>query len=161
MNDITCLPYPDRDLADLLYEAVANIHAEIMDYERDDDEQEEDNSIPADPSVRNFSFTVVEGQVYYRENSRMRPKELSATAQSRVKGLIEIRECVRRLITYQTEDYPDSDIQAEREALNRLYDAYTKKYGIINERANDMAFSDDESYPLLCSLEVLDENLKF
>jgi N12 class adenine-specific DNA methylase len=160
-NETTLNPYPDRALADLLDEAVTNIHAEIADFDRFDTEPGEDNSIPADPTVRNFSFTVVDSQIYYRENSRMNPKELSVTAQSRVKGLIEIRECVRRLITYQTEDYPDSDIQTEQATLNRLYDNYTSKYDIINARANNVAFSDDESYPLLCSLEVLDENLKF
>ena len=161
MNDTTCLPFPDRDLADLLDEAVQNIHAQITDYERDDDELEEDNSIAADPTVRNFSFTVVDGQIYYRENSRMHPKEVSATAQSRIKGLIEIRECARRLIAYQTEEYPGGDIKGEQATLNRLYDSYTRKYGIINDRANNVAFSDDESYPLLCSLEVLDEHQKF
>ncbi|MCL2342644.1 MAG: helicase [Firmicutes bacterium] len=160
-KETTCAPFPDRELSDLLDEAISNIHAEISDIERDEDEQETDGSIPADPSVRNFSFTVVEGQIYYRENSRMVPKELSATAQSRVKGLVAIRESVRRLISYQTEDYPDADIRAEQANLNRLYDGYTRKYGIINDRANNMAFSDDESYPLLCSLEVLDENLQF
>ena len=160
-NSTTCMPLPDRELSDLLAEAIQNIHAEITDIERNEDEQEQDDSIPADPTVRNFSFTLVNGQIYYRQNSRMYPKELSATAQSRVKGMIGIRECVRRLISYQTEDYPENDIKAEQAALNRLYDGYTKKYGILNDRANNMAFSEDESYPLLCSLEVLDENLKF
>lgn len=161
MNDTTCLPFPDRDLADLLEEAVQNIHAEMTEVEREEEQQEEDGSIPADPEVRNYSFTLVDGTIYYRVNSRMHPKELSATAQSRVKGLIKIRDSVRRLITYQTDNYPDGDIAAEQAILNQLYDVYTKKYGILNDRANSMAFADDESYPLLCSLEILDENLRF
>ena len=120
--------------------------------------EEEDKSIPADPTVRNFSYTVFEGKIYYRENSRMMPVEVSATAESRIKGLIEIRDTVRRLLELQTEDYPDSEIKAEQRKLNLLYDSYTKKYGLINSRANSMAFSQDRSYSLLSALEVLDDN---
>ena len=161
--DSVCKPYPDRELSDLLNKAIQNIHAEITEYERDE-ETEADNSIPADPTVRNFSYVIVtdddavDEQIYFRENSRMYPKELSLTAQNRVKGMVEIRDCVRALIEYQSHDYPDSDIKTEQAKLNRLYDSYTKKYGLLNDRANDMAFSDDSAYPLLCSLEILDEN---
>jgi N12 class adenine-specific DNA methylase len=161
-NSVSCVPFPDADLADLLDEAIHNIHGEIAAYEHDEEELEDDGGIPADPTVRNFSYALVDGKIYYRENSMMYPREMPATAQSRVKGMIEIRDCARLLIEYQTEDYPNSDIQAERERLNTLYDAYTKKYGLLNDRANNSVFADDGSYPLLCSLEVLDEerNLK-
>ena len=161
MKDVTCVPFPDRELSDLLDEAIPNIHAKITDFDHDEAEAEEENGIPADPNVRNFSYTVVDGQLYYRTNSRMHPQELPLTTANRVKGMIEIRECVRRLITCQTENHSDADIAEEQSNLNRLYDNYTKKYGILNERANNKAFADDESYPLLCSLEVLDENQKF
>ena len=155
--DSTCKPIESADLTDLLRDAVANIHAEISDYEREEAD-EEDKSVPSDPTVRNFSFTLYDGSVYYRENSRMSPVEVSVTAESRIKGMIELRDCVRNLIEYQTDDYPDSDIAAEMAKLNRLYDAFSKKYGLLNSRANSTAFSDDSSYCLLCSLEVLDEN---
>ncbi|OGO91733.1 MAG: hypothetical protein A2Y17_13300 [Clostridiales bacterium GWF2_38_85] len=157
-NSITCVPFPDRELSDLLDEAVQNIHAEITEYERDEDEQETDDSIPADPSVRNFSFAVVDGKVYFRENSRMNPCELPTTTESRVKGMIAIRDCVRTLIEYQTEDYSDSDIASEQAKLNRLYDSFTIKYGLISSRANVSVFGSDSSFPLLGALEIVDED---
>ncbi|MGO5162279.1 SNF2-related protein [Fusicatenibacter saccharivorans] len=160
--DSTCRAYEDADLSELLSEAVQNLHAQITDYEVEELDEEEDRSIPADPAVRNFSFCLVDGKVYYRENSRMHPIEVSVTAENRIRGMIAIRECVRRLIEYQTEGYPDEDIQKEQAALNRLYDDYTKKYGLLSSRGNSLAFGEDASYCLLCSLEVLDEegNLK-
>ena len=160
--DSTCRAYEDADLSELLTEAVQNVHAQITDYEVEELDEEEDRSIPADPSVRNFSFCLVDGKVYYRENSRMHPIEVSVTAENRIRGMIAIRECVRRLIEYQTEGYPDEDIQKEQAELNRLYDDYTKKYGLLSSRGNSLAFGEDSSYCLLCSLEVLDEegNLK-
>ncbi len=157
-----CIAYDGADLGELLQDAIQNIHAEITEYEIDDLEAEdEDLSIPADPDVRNFSFTVVDGKIYYRENSRMNPVDVSATAESRIKGMIAIRDCVRTLIEYQTEDYPDADIRAEQEKLNGLYDDFSKKYGMINARANNSAFSSDSSYCLLSSLEVLDDEGNF
>ena len=160
--DSTCRAYEDADLSELLSEAVQNLHAQITDYEVEELDEEEDRSIPADPSVRNFSFCLVDGKVYYRENSRMHPIEVSVTAENRIRSMIAIRECVRRLIEYQTEGYPDEDIQKEQAELNRLYDDYTKKYGLLSSRGNSLAFGEDSSYCLLCSLEVLDEegNLK-
>ena len=160
--DSTCRAYEDADLSELLSEAVQNLHAQITDYEVEELDEEEDRSIPADPAVRNFSFCLVDGKVYYRENSRMHPIEVSVTAENRIRGMIAIRECVRRLIEYQTEGYPDEDIQKEQAELNRLYDDYTKKYGLLSSRGNSLAFGEDASYCLLCSLEVLDEegNLK-
>lgn len=160
--DSTCRSYEDADLSELLSEAVQNLHAQITDYEVEELDEEEDRSIPADPSVRNFSFCLVDGKVYYRDNSRMHPIEVSVTAENRIRSMIAIRECVRRLIEYQTEGYPDEDIQKEQAELNRLYDDYTKKYGLLSSRGNSLAFGEDSSYCLLCSLEVLDEegNLK-
>nr|WP_312038086.1 N-6 DNA methylase [Pelotomaculum terephthalicicum] len=158
-SETACLPHEDVDLAELLREALENIHAEISDYEMDDISEDADtSSIPADPSVRNFSYCLVDGQIYYRENSRMNRVETSVTAQGRIKGMIELRDCVRDLIEYQTEDYGDETIRAQQRKLNRLYDAFTAKYGLINSRGNSMAFADDSAYCLLCSLEVLDEN---
>ena len=157
-----CIAYESAELGDLLQDAIQNIHAEITEFEIDDFEAEdEDLSIPADPDVRNFSFTVVDGKIYYRENSRMNPVDVSATAESRIKGMIAIRDCVRTLIEYQTEDYPDADIKAEQEKLNRLYDDFSKKYGLISARANNSAFNSDSSYCLLASLEVLDDEGNF
>lgn len=157
-----CIAYENAELGDLLRDVIQNIHAEITEYEIDDLEAEdEDLSIPADPDVRNFSFTVVDGKIYYRENSRMNPVDVSATAESRIKGMIAIRDCVRTLIEYQTEDYPDADIKAEQEKLNRLYDDFGKKYGLISARANNSAFNSDSSYCLLASLEVLDDEGNF
>lgn len=157
-----CIAYENAELGDLLRDAIQNIHAEITEFEIDDLEaDDEDLSIPADPDVRNFSFTVVDGKIYYRENSRMNPVDVSATAESRIKGMIAIRDCVRTLIEYQTEDYPDADIKAEQEKLNRLYDDFSKKYGLISARANNSAFNSDSSYCLLASLEVLDDEGNF
>ncbi|NLV51007.1 MAG: DEAD/DEAH box helicase family protein, partial [Clostridiales bacterium] len=157
-TETACIPFPYSDLAEQLDGAITNIHAEIPDYERGDDEPEEDNSIPADPTVRNFSYTLSDGQIYYRQDSRMIPVEMPVTAQNRVKGLVELRKCVRRLIEYQADDYPESDIRSEQARLNRLYDGFTKKYGLINSRGNSMAFGQDSAYCLLCSLEIIDEN---
>ena len=157
-----CVAYEDAELGDLLQDAIQNIHAEITEFELDDLEAEdEDLSIPADPSVRNFSYTVVDGKLYFRENSRMNPVEVSMTAENRIKGMIAIRDCVRTLIEYQTEDYSDAEIQAEQARLNELYDDFSKKYGLINARANNSAFSSDSSYCLLSSLEVLDDEGNF
>ena len=156
--EATCEPFENADLSELLNEAVSNIHGEISEYEVADELEEEDNSIPADPSVRNFSYTVLDDKIYFRENSRMSPVEVSATAENRIKGMIGIRDCVRNLIELQTEDYPDSEIKQAQEKLNTLYDSFTKKYGLINSRANTSAFSDDSSYALLSALEVINED---
>ncbi|MDY2761685.1 MAG: SNF2-related protein [Faecalimonas umbilicata] len=156
--EATCEPFDNADLSELLNEAVSNIHGEISEYEVADELEEEDNTIPADPMVRNFSYTVLDDKIYFRENSRMSPVEVSATAENRIKGMIGIRDCVRNLIELQTEDYPDSEIKQAQEKLNTLYDSFTKKYGLINSRANTSAFSDDSSYALLSALEVLDED---
>ncbi|WP_371286561.1 N-6 DNA methylase [Dorea sp.] len=156
--EATCVPYENADLAAQLDEAVANIHGEITEYEAEEELEEEDNSIPADPAVRNFSYTVVDDKIYYRENSRMTPVEVSATAENRIKGMIAIRNSVRTLIELQTEDYPDSEIKAEQERLNRLYDTFSDKYGLINSRANTSAFSQDSSFSLLSALEIIGED---
>ena len=158
----TCEPYPEQPLEALLAEAVQNIHGEIAAYDREEELEGEDHSIEADPAVRNFSYTLVNGQIYYRENSRMNPVEVSKTAESRIRGMIELRDCVRTLLEYQTEDYPDEEIKAQQAKLNTLYDAFTRKYGLINSRGNAIALDQDSSYFLLCSLEILDEdrNLK-
>ena len=153
----SCVPYEGADLAEQLNEAIANIHGEVTAYEVDDELTEEDNSIPADPTVRNFSYTVVDDKIYFRENSRMAPVDVSATAESRIKGMITIRDAVRNLIELQTEDYPDYEIKAEQERLNTLYDTFTSKYGLLNSRANTSAFSQDSSYSLLSALEILDD----
>lgn len=190
---LICAPDPDADLSQQLQEAIQSLHAELTEYEREDLDEEEDRSIPADPSVKNFSYTIwgprevkglrgerrsdgmselsasagsegygvrdddVDGQIYFRENSLMHPAEVSVTAANRIRGMIALRDCVRRLIEYQTENYPDEDIQKEQARLNTLYDSYTKKYGLLSSRGNSLAFGDDASYCLLCSLEVLDE----
>lgn len=156
--EATCVPYENADLAAQLDEAVANIHGEITEYETEEELEEEDNSIPADPTVRNFSYTVVGDKIYYRENSRMTPVEVSATAENRIKGMIAIRNSARTLIELQTEDYPDSEIKAEQERLNRLYDTFSGKYGLINSRANTSAFSQDSSFSLLSALEIIGED---
>ena len=156
--EATCVPYENADLAAQLDEAVANIHGEITEYEAEEELEEEDNSIPADPAVRNFSYTVVDDKIYYRENSRMTPVEVSATAENRIKGMIAIRNSVRTLIELQTEDYSDSEIKAEQERLNRLYDTFSGKYGLINSRANTSAFSQDSSFSLLSALEIIGED---
>ena len=157
-EEVTCVPFENADLSELLSEAVANIHGEISDYEVEDELEEENNSIPADPNVRNFSYTIVDDEIYFRENSRMSLVEVSATAENRIKGMVAIRDCVRNLIELQTEDYPDEEIKAEQSKLNSLYDGYTKKYGLINSRANVSAFGDDSSFALLSALEVINEN---
>lgn len=156
--EATCVPYENADLAAQLDDAVANNHGEITEYEVEEELEEEDNSIPADPTVRNFSYTVVDNKIYYRENSRMTPVEVSATAENRIKGMIAIRNSVRTLIELQTEDYPDSEIKAEQERLNRLYDTFSGKYGLINSRANTSAFSQDSSFSLLSALEIIGED---
>lgn len=160
--DSACKAREGEDLSQQLANAIQFLQAEIKPYELEELDEGEDHSIPADPTVKNFSYTVVDGQVYYRENSLMHPVEVSVTAENRIRGMIELRECVRRLIEYQTEGYPDEDIAAEQQKLNVLYDSFTAKYGLINSRGNKLAFSEDSSYCLLCSLEVLDEqgNLK-
>ncbi len=155
---LTCKAYEDADLGELLDGAIQNINTQITEYEVDDVSEEEDLSIPADPNVKNFSYTVVDGDIYFRENSRMNKVDVSLTAQNRIKGMIEIRDCVKELMEYQTEGYSEVDIKAQQEKLNTLYDTYTAKYGLINSRGNNMAFSNDSSYFLLCSLEVLNDN---
>lgn len=161
--DSACKAYQDIPLSELLHNAVQNIQGEIPEYENELDEisDGQDASIPADPNVRNFSYALVDGKVYFRENDRMTPAAVSVTAENRIKGLIQIRDCVRKLIEYQTEDYPDDLIHTEQENLNRLYDSFTQQYGLINSRGNYLAFASDESYFLLCSLEVLDDEGSF
>ncbi|WP_330616903.1 LPD11 domain-containing protein [Mediterraneibacter gnavus] len=161
-SDSACKAREGEDLSEQLANAIQFLQAEIKPYELEELDEEEDRSIPADPTVKNFSYTIADGQVYYRENSLMHPVEVSVTAESRIRGMIELRECTRRLIEYQTEGYPDEDIAAEQQKLNALYDSFTAKYGLLNSRGNKLAFSEDSSYCLLCSLEVLDEqgNLK-
>ena len=158
-----CKARKDIPLSELLSNAVQRINGEIpeLDNRVDEISDEQELSVPADPNVRNFSFTLVDGRVYFRENDRMHPASVSMTAENRIKGLIQIRDCVRKLIEYQTEDYPEEMIRTEQENLNRLYDVYTAKYGLINSRGNYLAFASDESYFLLCSLEVLDDEGNF
>ncbi len=153
----TCAPFPDQPLDSLLSNAVQNIHGEIAAYEREEELEGEDQSIEADPTVRNFSYTLVDDKLYYRENSRMNPVEVSKTAESRIRGMIGLRDCVRTLLEYQTEDYPESVIRQQQAELNDLYDRFTHDYGLINSRGNAIAFDQDSSYFLLCSLEVLNE----
>ena len=152
-----CRPYPGKALADLLEKAIVNIHAEISEYETDRLEERTADAIPADPNVPNYSYTVLDGAIYYRENSHMKLVGLSKTGANRVKGMVAIRDCVRELIAFQRDGYPDGDIQKRQRELNRLYDVFRSKYGLLNERANRLVFADDSSYPLLCSLEVLAE----
>ena len=158
-----CKARKDIPLSELLSNAVQRINGEIpeLDNRVDEISDEQELSVPADPNVRNFSFTLVDGRVYFRENDRMQPASVSMTAENRIKGLIQIRDCVRKLIEYQTEDYPEEMIRTEQENLNRLYDVYTAKYGLINSRGNYLAFASDESYFLLCSLELLDDEGNF
>ncbi len=156
-DENTVVPYENADLAAQLDEAISNIHAEITAYENEEELEEEDTSIPADPNVRNFSYTVVDDKIYYRENSRMTPVDCSATAENRIKGMIGIRDCVRNLLEIQTLDYPDWEVEKEQQRLNELYDTFSKKYGLINSRANVSAFSQDSSFSLISALEVLDE----
>ena len=160
--ETACVSYDDQDLGTLLNDAIQNIHADFVEYNLAEfPEGWEDLSLPADPAVRNFSYTIVDGTIYYRENSRMHPVDVSMTAANRIKGLIGIRDCVRKLIDYQTEDYPDSMIQAEQAQLNELYDAFNEKYGRINTRANSSAFNADSSFCLLSSLEIMDDEGNF
>ena len=158
-----CKARKDIPLSELLSNAVQRINGEIPELDNGVDEisDEQELSVPADQNVRNFSFTLVDGRVYFRENDRMQPASVSMTAENRIKGLIQIRDCVHKLIEYQTEDYPEEMIRTEQENLNRLYDVYTAKYGLINSRGNYLAFASDESYFLLCSLEVLDDEGNF
>ena len=153
----TCIPYEDRSLEELLDVAVKNIQGKITEVQIGD-EFEEDLSIPVLPDVRNFSYTVVDGKIYFRENSRMTPVDVSATAENRIKGMISIRDSTRKLIELQTDDYPEEDILAEQKILNELYDKFTAKYGLINSRANKSAFGEDASYHLISALEILGEN---
>ena len=157
-DEDTVVPFEGAALSEQIEEAISNIHGEISEYQVDEELTEEDNSIPADPNVRNFSYTVYDDKIYYRENSRMTPVEISATAESRIKGMIGIRDSVRRLLDLQTEDYPDEDIQAEQQRLNNLYDSFTAKYGLINSRANVSAFSQDSSFSLLSALEIIGDD---
>ena len=161
--ELVCKARKDIPLSELLSNAVQRINGEIPELDNGVDEisDEQELSVPADPNVRNFSFTLVDGRVYFRENDRMQPASVSMTAENRIKGLIQIRDCVRKLIEYQTDDYPEEMIRTEQENLNRLYDVYTAKYGLINSRGNYLAFASDESYFLLCSLEVLDDEGNF
>lgn len=156
----TCKPYENADLSEQLKTAITHLHAEITEYDIEDLEESE-QAIPADPNVRNFSFTLVEDKLYFRENSRMIFVNESITATNRIKGMIELRECVRKLIVYQSENVPDQFIDQEQKKLNELYDNFTAHYGLINSRGNQMAFGDDSSYFLLCSLEILDEEGNF
>ena len=153
----TCVPFPEQPLDSLLANAVQNIHGEINAYDRAEELEGEDQSIAADPTVRNFSYTLVNDKLYYREDSRMNPVEVSKTAESRIRGMIGLRDCVRTLLEYQTEDYPNDMIRQQQAKLNDLYDRFTHDYGLINSRGNAIAFDQDSSYFLLCSLEVLDE----
>lgn len=159
--DSTCKPYEGIELKTLLDEAKEKISGEITEYEIGDIEEREETTIPADPSVKNFSYTIIDGKVYFRENSIMAEQDLPITTISRIKGMIELRDCVRDLIDLQTEDYPEENIKVAQAKLNRMYDSYVKKYGIINSRGNRLAFEADSSYYLLCSLEVIDSEGRF
>lgn len=158
--DTTCTPI-DVPLQEQLEQAIENIHGEVVEYEIDDIEEDEPKFIMADPNVKNFSYAVIDDNIYYRENSKMYLQELPVTSANRIKGMVELRECVRSLINMQLEDFPDENIMQEQNKLNRLYDYFVKKYGIINSRGNNLAFSEDSSYFLLCSLEVVDSDGKF
>ncbi len=159
--DATCKPYEGIELKTLLDEAKEKITGEITEYEIGDIEEREETMLPADPSVKNFSYTIIDGKVYFRENSVMAEQDLPITTISRIKGMIELRDCVRDLIDLQTEDYPEENIKVAQAKLNRMYDNYVKKYGIINSRGNRLAFEADSSYYLLCSLEVMDSEGRF
>ena len=159
--DSTCKPYEGIELKTLLDEAKEKITGEITEYEIGDIEEREETMLPADPSVKNFSYTIIDGKVYFRENSVMAEQDLPITTISRIKGMIELRDCVRDLIDLQTEDYPEENIKVAQAKLNRMYDSYVKKYGIINSRGNRLAFEADSSYYLLCSLEVMDSEGRF
>lgn len=154
----TCRPYEGRELSELLSVAVEALKGTIEEVEMEELVEEEDHTIPADPSVSNYSYTLVDGKIYYRENSRMKPVTLPVTGVNRVKGMIAIRDCARELIRYQTEGYSDAVIEGQQKELNRLYDLFRSKYGLLNDRANMRVFADDNSYPLLSSLEILAED---
>ena len=156
-EECTVRPIPGAVLSQQLHEAVQHICGTYVEVAMDEAQDEQEDSIPADPNVKNYSFTVVDGTVYYRENSRMHPTQLSETAAQRVRGLIGLRNCVRSLITLETEDRPEPEIEAKQSELNQLYDAFQQDFGLINSQQNRRAFSDDDSYYLLCSLEILDE----
>ena len=160
-EDSTCKPYEGIDLKVLLNEAIEKINGEITEYSVGDIEEREENIIPADPAIKNFSYCIVDGKVYFRENSIMSEQDLPITTTNRIKGMIELRECVRDLIELQTEDYPEENIKAAQDKLNRIYNNFVKKYGIINSRGNRLAFEADSSYYLLCSLEVIDSEGRF
>ena len=158
-EECTVLPIDGADLSEQLKEAISHIHGEYVAQERENPELEDNASVlPADPTVKNFSYTVVDGEVYFRENSIMSPVDLNDTAKGRVKGMVELRQIVNDLIEYQLEDYPQEAIEAKQQELNTAYDAFTQKYGLINSRGNEKAFSEDSSYYLLCSLENIDED---
>ena len=159
-KETTCEPIPGADLAQQLHAAVRNIDGEYKRIEVSEMDINEGRTIPADPDVRNFSYALVNGQVYYRENSVMIRPVLNQTTQERVKGMIELRDCVRKLIDLQLTDGSDAEIRAQQAELGRLYDAFSAEYGIINGKANGRAFEGDSSYYLLCSLEILDEDRK-
>lgn len=159
--DSTCKPYEGIELKTLLDEAKEKINGEITEYAIGNIEEREETTIPADPNVKNFSYTIIDGKVYFRENSIMAEQDLPITTISRIKGMIELRDCVREMIDLQTEDYPDENIKVAQEKLNRIYDNFVKKYGIINSRGNRLAFEADSSYYLLCSLEVIDSEGRF
>ena len=154
--DSTCKPYDDRTLEQALEQAIPNLNATITDYQVENEYEDTDKSIPADPNVKNFSYTIVDGKIYFRENSKMHPQDIPLTSENRIKGMIRLREQVRELIDLQMEDYSDEEIHVSQEKLNNLYDRFTKEYGLINSRANATAFQNDSSYFLLCSLEKLD-----
>ena len=155
---LVCKPFENADLEELLSEAIQNISAQITEYEVEELVETEDHSIPAEPDVANFSYALRDGKIYYRENSRMRSVELSVTGENRVKSMIAIRDCVRELIAYQMEEYSDEVIAEQQRKLNRLYDQFQSRYGLLNSRANSLVFSEDNSYPLLCSLEIVAED---
>ena len=157
----TCSPIYNETLETQLNDVIENLDSEIDNIQIDEISDNEEISIPAIPEVRNFSYAIVDNKIYYRENSLMYLQDKPITALNRIKGMIEIRDCVRRIIDLQIDDSPDFEITAEQQKLNRLYDNFSKKYGLINSRGNEMAFSDDDSYYLLCSLEIVDENKNF
>ena len=162
-KETACEPFPDADLTQQLHEAISHLQGRIAEAELPDlgENEEIDDSIPADPEVKNYSYTAVDGKVYYRENSRMVRPELNDTAKARVMGMVELRDCVQKLIAQQLDEYAsDSEIRKTQAELNRLYDTFSAKYGLINSRGNSLAFAEDSSYYLLCSLEVIDEDGK-
>jgi len=160
-KNVVCKPFKDADLSEQLDIAVSNLNAVIPEYTHDDETEETYNTIPADPNVRNFSFTAVDTDIYYRENSIMRKVEVNDTSRDRIREMIALRDCVKELIQLQSEDESDEIIREKQLELNTLYNSFSKEYGLINSKSNEKAFSDDSSYFLLCSLEILDENNNF